>query len=515
MASSTKYDLVVVGTGFAGCMATLAFLEQCKKDNKQGKVALLEVGKEGERSGASKWTMAYLRLDKNLDFDEDWVKEMRLVSNGLADEEYCEKLRVEAPISAKYLEEHGVKFVHHDEPNVLLEFKTAQHFVFPDGGGKAIIGKLFEHIRGYSNCEIMYETEAIRLLTEDSGAIRGLKARKNDGLLHDLIAPNVVLACGGFEGNQEMLARYIGPNSHKLPLIAPGLKYNKGAGLRMALEVGAGTAGSFDGMHCELVDTRAKKPDAVIWGHNYGIVVNKDCDRFYDEGKRHLFATFEMIALECWRDQDMSCYFVTDDTIMKKFTGSWVYDTTDQPPETAETIEELAEKLKIDPKKLRKTVDEYNAAVNDKEFDLMKLDGKATTGLKINKTNWATKIETPPFAGYPMTSNLTFTYGGVKTDLHARVVSTNDVPIPGLWAAGELTGLFYNEYPPATSCLRSMTFGRLAGTEIAKSLGKGVSEIGGKSIKDEVSSRQSQAIMMDRDILIGEGRSLKAEASAA
>lgn len=206
-----------------------------------------------------------------------------------------------------------------------------------------------------------------------------------------------------------MLARYIGRDSHKLPLIAPGLKYNRGAGLRMCLEVGAGTAGSFDGMHCELVDTRATKPDAVIWGHNYGIVVNKDCERFYDEGKRHLFATFEMIALECWRDQNMSCFFVTDDDIMQKFKGSWVYDTTDQPPEKADTIEELAEKMHLDPKLLKKTVDEYNAAVNDKEFDLMKLDGKATTGLKVNKTNWASKIEKAPFYGYPMTSNLTFT----------------------------------------------------------------------------------------------------------
>lgn len=206
-----------------------------------------------------------------------------------------------------------------------------------------------------------------------------------------------------------MLARYIGRGSHKLPLIAPGLKYNKGAGLRMCLEVGAGTAGSFDGVHCELVDTRATKPDAVIWGHNYGIVVNKDCDRFYDEGKRHLFATFEMIALECWRDQAMSCFFLTDDNIWQRFKGSWVYDTTDQPPEKADTIEELAEKMKLDPKALKKTVDDYNAAVNDKEFDLMKLDGKATKGLKVNKTNWATKIEQPPFYGYPMTSNLTFT----------------------------------------------------------------------------------------------------------
>lgn len=200
MASSSDYDLVVVGSGFAGCMATLSFLEECSKNNKQGKVALVEVGREGERSGASKWTMAYLRLDKNLNFDADWVKEMRLVSDGLADEEYCHELEREAPISAKYLEDRGVKFVHHDEPNVLLEFKTAQHFVFPEGGGKAIIAKLFEHIRSYKNAEILWETEAIKLLTEESGAIKGLKVRKSDGLLHHLIAPNVVLACGGFEG---------------------------------------------------------------------------------------------------------------------------------------------------------------------------------------------------------------------------------------------------------------------------------------------------------------------------
>ena len=399
------------------------------------------------------------------------------MSNGVADEDYCEKLRQEAPVSAKYLEEHGVKFIHHDEPNVLLEFDTEQHFVFPEGGGNAIIQNLFGHIKKYPNADILYETEAIRLMSDDTGAIRGLKVRKNDGLLHDLLAPNVMLACGGFEGNQEMLARYVGRDTHKLPLIAPGLKYNRGAGLRMALEVGAGTAGSFDGMHCELVDTRAGKPDAVIWGHNYGIVVNQACDRFYDEGQRHLFATFEMIALDCWKDQNQSCFFVTDDDIWQRFEGSWVYSTTDKAPEKADTIEELAGKLGLEPKALQKTVDDFNAAVNDRPFDLMKLDGKATSGLKPNKTNWANKIEKAPFYGYPMTSNLTFTYGGVKTDLHARVLSTNDVPIPGLWAAGELTGLFYNEYPPATSCLRSMTFGRLAGQEIGAALGKAQGQV--------------------------------------
>lgn len=95
-----------------------------------------------------------------------------------------------------------------------------------------------------------------------------------------------------------MLAKYVGNKTVDLPLIAPGLVHNKGRGLQMGLDVGAATAGSFDGMHCELVDVHATKPVAVIWGHNYGIVVNRQCERFYDEGKRHLFATFEMIALE-------------------------------------------------------------------------------------------------------------------------------------------------------------------------------------------------------------------------
>jgi len=70
MASFKGYDLVVAGSGFAGSMATLNFLEECKKQHKSGRVALVEVGKDGERCGASRWTMAYLRLDKNLDFGE-------------------------------------------------------------------------------------------------------------------------------------------------------------------------------------------------------------------------------------------------------------------------------------------------------------------------------------------------------------------------------------------------------------------------------------------------------------
>ncbi|ETI26064.1 hypothetical protein G647_02841 [Cladophialophora carrionii CBS 160.54] len=181
----------------------------------------------------------------------------------------------EVPITAQYLLDHGVKLNHHDEKNVFLEFDTNQHFVFPEGGGHAIINALFDSIRKFDNVKIVWETHAEHLLTAEDGTVTGVQVRKADGHMTKIHGKKVMLACGGFEGNREMLGKYVGPRTEHLELIAPGLKYNTGFGLRMGLEVGAATAGSMSGMHCELVDIRAKKPDAVIWGHNYGIVVNE------------------------------------------------------------------------------------------------------------------------------------------------------------------------------------------------------------------------------------------------
>src|SRR5690606_13166361 len=104
--------------------------------------------------------------------------------------------------------------------------------------------------------------------------------RGSDGRLCTLGARAVMLACGGFEGNAEMLTRYVGPNACDLGLIAPGIAYNKGAGIRMAMDIGADTAGQFDGIHAELVDPRTDRADAVIYPHPYGIMVNGDGKRF-------------------------------------------------------------------------------------------------------------------------------------------------------------------------------------------------------------------------------------------
>lgn len=185
-------------------MTTLNFLEECHKLGKKGSVALIEAGKDGERCGASRWTMAYLRLDKDNCFDDKWKDEMRLVSNGLADLEYCKKMEQEVPITAEYLLDHGVELNHYDEENVLLEFNTNQHFVSPEGGGHAIINALFSHIKAFDSVDIIWETTAEKLLTTDEGEVCGVKVRKPDGRLASVRGKKVMLACGGFEGNKEL-----------------------------------------------------------------------------------------------------------------------------------------------------------------------------------------------------------------------------------------------------------------------------------------------------------------------
>lgn len=98
------------------------------------------------------------------------------------------------------------------------------------------------------------------------------------------------------------------------------------------------------------------------------------------------------------------------------------------------------------------------------------MDGKKTSGITPPESNWANPIAEAPFSGFPMTAHLSFTFDGLKVDAEGRVLNTNEVPIPGLYAAGEITAPFSPEHPPATSVLRSNTFGRLIGANVAGAL---------------------------------------------
>jgi tricarballylate dehydrogenase len=114
------------------------------------------------------------------------------------------------------------------------------------------------------------------------------------------------------------------------------------------------------------------------------------------------------------------------------------------------------------------TLEEYNLAVEAGSFDPTIRDGLHTKGLELPKSNWAQRLDTPPFTAYPVTGGITFTFGGVKIDDRARVMSTSWAPIPGLYACGEMVGgLFHINYPGGTGLMSGAVFGRLAGASAA------------------------------------------------
>ena len=129
------------------------------------------------------------------------------------------------------------------------------------------------------------------------------------------------------------------------------------------------------------------------------------------------------------------------------------------------SIEHLAEEMGINAKALVETVNKYNQAVKEGSFNPAVLDGKKTTGLAIDKSNWAQRIDSPPFIAYAVTCGITFTFGGLHINKNAEVLSTSHRVIPGLYAAGELVGgLFYHNYPGGAGLMAGAVFGRIAGT---------------------------------------------------
>ena len=125
--------------------------------------------------------------------------------------------------------------------------------------------------------------------------------------------------------------------------------------------------------------------------------------------------------------------------------------------------------LGIDRDGLVRTVREFNGAVQPGDFDPTALDGKRTLGIDPPKSNWALPLDTPPYVGYAVTCGITFTFGGLKIDEHARVLDANDTPLPSLYAAGELVGgLFYDNYPGGSGLMSGAVFGRIAGANAAQ-----------------------------------------------
>jgi tricarballylate dehydrogenase len=456
-----EYDLVVIGCGAAGLAAAVAYADATGPD---ARIAVLERAAREGRGGATRWTSSWFRITANRQLDPCFIETMDRISGGRADLEYCRVLAREVPATFDFLDRHAVPWIYFEQP--FANRNTGGGLGMPARGGVTLVDALAGAIDGLPNAMIHYQTEAVALSTNSDGRVTGVHVRDPAGKRH-LEAHAVVIACGGFEGAPDLLRQHIGPRGVELPLIAPTLANNRGDGIRLAQAIGADLAGQFDMFHGEPIDRRSSKPDAVIYAYPFGILVNRAAQRFFDEGADSFDATFEQLGYEIWAHQQQEAYFIAEKAIL-----SWPNVAniilTDRPPIEADTIDALAGKLGLDPAALVMTVSRYNSAIGPGETDRRIRDGKATTGITPPKSNWATPIRNGPFVGYPLTCAITFTFGGLRSDARARVMRRDGTPIEGLYAAGEVTGIYYNAYPAGTSVLRALTFGRIAAREAAR-----------------------------------------------
>ena len=477
-----KFDVVVAGCGAAGLSAAVSAAEL------GAKVAVLERAPIEERGGNSRYTEAFMRM-KNIDeVSDDFVSHFAANASGyyldpalthattaayadwpsvvkamsFADPEVVMTFAAEAGPALRWLEGHGVKIA--DIPFAFLTTSTTR--LAPIGGGLAIVEALAASAekRGVT---FFYETSARDLITDGNGRVVGLTAATTNNKLIRFDARAVVLACGGFEGNPEMQTRYMGERAMYLRPVSRGGHYNKGDGVRMGMAVGAAGSGDFSRFHAEPIDPRSSKSEANIMVFPYGILVNRTGRRFCDEAPGAIDGTYEAITRQIFDQPEGIAYLILDQKI--EDVPRWKLAVqTDQPPVTAPSIGDLAKALGLPAAVLEESVSAFNGACRSAPFNPGRADGSlGTDGLLPPKSNFARPLDAPPYLAYPMITANVFSFGGLKTNAQAQVLNLDGQPIPGLYAGGEVIGLYFGRYNGATSVLRGVTFGRLGGRAAA------------------------------------------------
>jgi tricarballylate dehydrogenase len=475
------FDIVVVGCGIAGLCAAVSAMEA------GARVAVLERAPKEDRGGNTRWTQSLLRMKNETEITDDL--EHHLAANGghhldpellnaaagdfqdwpsivktlgFTDPEIVATLAREAAPTLQWLKRFGIRF---DVP-VTYFLTAAQPRMAPVGGGLAMIEALAAAAE-QGGVRFLYETAARRLIEHEPGRVGGLVTADARGRTMSIPARAVILASGGFQGNPEMLTRYLGPRARYLRPVARGGYYNKGEGIRMALDAGAATAGDFGEFHAEPIDPRSGAPEPVVMVFNYGILVNRRGQRFTDEAPATSDACYEAVAREVHAQPDGIAYAILD-AGLGDVPGWGRGVRSDQPPIKAATLDELAGRIGVPAEALARTVADYNATCVGGPFKPLEADGLATrAGYAGRKSNWARPIATPPFLAFPIICGVCFTFGGIKTSRRAEVLDADGAPIAGLYAAGEMTGLYYKTYTGATSVLRGAVFGRIAGAAAA------------------------------------------------
>ena len=248
-----------------------------------------------------------------------------------------------------------------------------------------------------------------------------------------------------------MLSHYIGPQAQFIRPVSRGGHYNRGEGIQMALEAGAAPCGDFGSFHAQPVDPRSKDMEPVVLNYSYGLLINESGLRFTDEAPALVDSTYEAVTRIIMQQKNGISFAVFDSKLDD--IDNWNATVrTRVAPHKADSLEEMATLLGLPVEEFVQTVDAFNASCpkNQGDFDPLKPDGLKTEGLGLQKSNWSRPLTEPPFKAWPIICSNCFTFGGIKIDDRARVINTEGDVIPGLYAAGEVAGIYYRTY---TGCL--------------------------------------------------------------
>jgi tricarballylate dehydrogenase len=279
-------------------------------------------------------------------------------------------------------------------------------------------------------------------------------------------ASTLVAAAGGFEANIEWLRESWGEAADNF--LIRGTPYNRGTVLKMLLDKGVQEIGDPTQCHAVAIDARAPKFDGgIITRHDsvvFGIVVNRNAERFYDEGEDIWPKRYAIWGRLVAAQPGQIAYIIFDASVRNSFMPTLF------PPIAGNSIAELAVKLGLDPAALEKTITTFNAAVRPGTFDHTILDDCRTEGVTPPKTHWARRIETAPFLAYPVRPGITFTYLATRVNKQARMLMKDGTPSANMFAAGEIMAgnVLGKGYAAGMGMTIGSVFGRIAGREAAR-----------------------------------------------
>lgn len=472
-----NYDVVVIGGGNAALCATITSREEGKK------VALLESSPKLWRGGNSQHTRNLRSMHTSptdvltgVYSEDEFFEDVFKVTKGQTNEEYARFVISHTPEAVEWAKAHGVRF----QPSMRGTLHLGRTNAFFLGGGKSLVNAYY-HACERLGVDVYYEHEALSLEVVGSLCKSVLVRNKIQNTELKFTAKAFVIASGGFESNIERLKEVWrnsddpterGVNAENF--IIRGTRFNQGKMLDALETVGAEMIGRKTQGHMVAIDARTPKYDGGIASRvdcvSLGIVVNKKAERFYDEGEDFWPKRYAIWGRLVAMQEDQIGFSITDDKVQKSYMPSLF------KPIVRNSIEELAKAIteeigiKLDSKALKKTIDEYNAAVVPGTFNHTIQDDCHTSGLKIEKTHWAQKIDTPPYYAYPLRPGVTFTYRGVKIQKNAQVVKSDGGLFENIFAAGEIIAgnILTQGYVAGFGMSIGSVFGRLAGANASK-----------------------------------------------